>query len=274
MSALDTPFVALSIAGSDSSGGAGIAADLKTFAAHGVFGVVSITAITAQNTTGVSAIEPSRPELVHAQIDAVLEDFSIHFAKTGMLASVEIIESLADRAEADGLPELVVDPVLVAASGALLVSGDATRSYRRLLQCATVTTPNLAEAEALLGRSVRTRAEMGDAAKALCDLGVSTAVVKGGHLKGESAIDVVCHRGELHELGAPMIASRNTHGTGCTLSAAIVANLALGRDRLEAISLAKSYITHTIAASATWSLGKGHGPLAHQPPSWSGPPVF
>ena len=267
----DTPLVALSIAGSDSSGGAGIAADLKTFAAHQIFGTVALTAVTAQNTTGVSEVLALSPELVAAQIDAVMADLPVAIAKTGMLATVEIIEMLIGRADQDKLPELVVDPVMVASSGAALFSGDAASMYRRLLGFAAVTTPNLAEAETLLGKTVRSVAQMKDAARELCDLGVSTAVVKGGHLEGPTSLDIVCDGGELFELGADRIVSRNTHGTGCTLSAAIGANLALGHSRLEAIGRAKSYVTQAIASSTTWQLGKGHGPLEHFPPTWTVP---
>ena len=258
-----TPLVALSIAGSDSSGGAGIAADLKTFGAHGVFGTVAITAITAQNTAGVNKIDCCSAEMVNAQIDAVLEDFAVAFAKTGMLGSTEILDALIGRAQDGQLPSLVIDPVMVASSGAVLLTGDGVAKYRELLAFSRITTPNLSEAELLCSRPVQTVAEMRDAARVLCDLGVTCAVVKGGHLLGTAAaLDVICEDGELYELSAPMIATRNTHGSGCTLSAAITANLVLGRATRAAIEAAKSYVSAAIAASQSWQLGKGPGPLA------------
>jgi hydroxymethylpyrimidine/phosphomethylpyrimidine kinase len=263
--AAGAPPVALTIAGSDSGGGAGIAADLKTFAAHGVFGTLAVTAVTAQDTGKVHAVLALPPDLVDQQIDAVLGDFDVVAAKTGMLATLAIVETLASRARSGRLPQLVVDPVMVASSGAALLEGDAAGAYRSLLPHALVATPNLAEAEVLLDRRLSTLAEMADAARALHDLGVAFAVVKGGHLAGDEATDVVFDGTSVTYLTSPMIRTANIHGTGCTLSAAIVAGLALGHPPLEAIAMAKEYVSRAIASSRTWRLGGGHGPLDHFP---------
>ncbi|HUZ20204.1 MAG TPA: bifunctional hydroxymethylpyrimidine kinase/phosphomethylpyrimidine kinase [Acidimicrobiales bacterium] len=258
-----TPPVALTIAGSDSGGGAGIAADLKTFAAHGVFGTMAITAVTAQDTAKVHGVVVLEPEEVALQIDAVLGDFHVGAAKTGMLATLPIVEMLAERAAAGRLPPLVVDPVMIASSGAELIEGDSRSAYKRLLPYALVTTPNLAEAEFLLGREIRDLPAMRDAARALCDLGVAVAVVKGGHLAGPRSVDVVCGGGELVELSDEKVETRNVHGTGCTLSAAIAANLSLGLPVAAAIAGAKRYVAQVIRRSAAWELGAGPGPLDH-----------
>ncbi len=221
--------IALTIAGSDSSGGAGIQADLATFAAFKVYGASVITALTAQNTTGVRAIFAISPDFVARQLDAVLDDLEVGAAKTGMLAGAAIIETLADRLRARPLRYLVVDPVMVAASGDLLLDPAANASMRNLmLPLATLLTPNLREAEVLTGRPVTTVAEMREAARALIDFGARAVLVKGGHLGGD-AIDDFFDGRRLREFGAARIQSRNTHGTGCTLSAAIAAGLALGK---------------------------------------------
>ncbi|HVC25383.1 MAG TPA: bifunctional hydroxymethylpyrimidine kinase/phosphomethylpyrimidine kinase [Acidimicrobiales bacterium] len=266
-----TPPVALTIAGTDSGGGAGIAADLRTFAAHGVFGTLAVTAVTAQDTGKVHGILALEPYLVEMQIDAVLGDFPVVAAKTGMLATLAILDALASRAATGRLPPLVVDPVMVASSGAALLEGDAVAAYLRLLPHALVATPNLAEAEALLGHAVRSRRAMEDAARALVGLGVSYAVVKGGHLDGDDATDVVFDGTSITAFTAPMVHTGNVHGTGCTLSAAICAGVALGREPLEAIALAKSYVSAAITSSCSWALGSGHGPLDHFPAGWSAP---
>ncbi|HTW99802.1 MAG TPA: bifunctional hydroxymethylpyrimidine kinase/phosphomethylpyrimidine kinase [Acidimicrobiales bacterium] len=258
-----TPPVALTIAGSDSGGGAGIAADLKTFAAHGVFGTLAITAITAQDTAGVHNAIPVDPSLLDAQIDAVLGDFPVSVAKTGMLATLELLELIIDRVKTKRLPPLVVDPVMVSTSGAALFEGDAAAAYRRLLPYALVLTPNLPEAEALLGTRVKYLSDMRDAAKALHDLGPQVVVVKGGHLPGPRAVDVVAGGGELLELGFPMVQTRNVHGSGCTLSAAIAANLALGYSPVDSVRRARVFVTDAIVRSSNWVLGSGHGPLDH-----------
>lgn len=269
-----TPAVALTIAGSDSGGGAGIAADLRTFAMLGVFGTLALTAVTAQDTTGVHEVLALAPELVDSQIDAVLGDFDVRAAKTGMLATLATIDAIVERAARGQLPPLVVDPVMVSSSGARLLAGDDVSAYHRLLGYACVVTPNLPEAAALLGHPVASRAQMRDAARELHDLGARYAVVKGGHLDGRDALDVVFDGEVLVELEAPMVATANNHGTGCTLSAAITAGLALGHEPLDAIGEAKRYVSAAVAAASSWRLGAGHGPLDHLlgQPGWSSQP--
>jgi len=264
-----TPPVALTIAGTDSGGGAGIAADLKTFAAHEVFGTLAVTAVTAQDTRKVYGVLALEPHLVEMQIDAVLGDFDVAAAKTGMLATLGIVEALAARASVGRLPPLVVDPVMVASSGSALIEGDAVAAYRRLLPHALVATPNLAEAEALLGRRIRSIPAMADAARELCDLGVAFAVVKGGHLGGGHATDVVCDGTSVTTLTAAMVPTENVHGTGCTLSAAVCACIARGLAPLDAIAHAKQYVSAAIASARARRLGSGHGPLDHFPEAWS-----
>ena len=264
-----TPAVALSIAGTDSGGGAGLAADLRTFAAHGVFGALVVTAVTAQDTAKVHGVVTLEPGDVDAQIEAVLGDLPVAAAKTGMLASLAVVELLAGRAAAGRLPPLVVDPVMVSSSGSALLEGDAVAAYRHLLPYAVVATPNLPEAEALLARTIPNLEAMREAAKELQGLGTSLVVVKGGHLHGPLAIDVCYDGSELVELSAPMLPTRNVHGTGCTLSAAIAANLARGVVPIEAVRAAKTYVSAAIASSADWSLGVGHGPLDHFPKAWA-----
>ncbi|HWD24157.1 MAG TPA: bifunctional hydroxymethylpyrimidine kinase/phosphomethylpyrimidine kinase [Acidimicrobiales bacterium] len=257
------PPVALTIAGTDSGGGAGIAADLRTFAAHGVFGTLAVTAVTAQDTMAVHGVVVLDAAFVDAQIEAAIGDFPVLAAKTGMLATLEIVEAVTARAIAGSLPPLVVDPVMISTSGASLLVGDAPASYRQLLPHALITTPNMDEAAALTGRVVTNRAEMADAARALCDLGVRYALVTGGHLAGEVACDVLFDGTDLVELSGEMVPSPNVHGTGCTLSAAITANLALGHPPVEASAKAKRYVSEVIAGSALWRLGGGSGPLDH-----------
>lgn len=256
------PPVALTIAGSDSGGGAGIQADLKTFAAHGVFGTSAITALTAQNTTGVSAVSAVEPDFVRAQIDAVLADLPVAAVKTGMLGTPSIVELVAEMA--DRLPNLVVDPVLVAASGDRLFEADAERAYlRRLFPLATVVTPNLFEAGVLLGRELATVDDAVDAARELAVTGAGCVVVKGGHLRGQDeAVDVVWHAGRIELLRAPWIPTANNHGTGCTFAAATAAMLARGEELLPALRAAKAYVHRGLTVGATWRLGHGHGPLA------------
>lgn len=258
-----TPVVAMTIAGSDSGGGAGIAADLHTFASHGVFGTLALTAVTAQNTEKVSDVVAFEPIFVHAQVDAVLSDFSVLVAKTGMLATIAIIDSIANRAKRGELPPLVIDPVMVSSTGASLLEGDGRTAYRRLFQYALVVTPNLIEAEVLCDRSIRDVPAMIDAAKELCALGASYAVIKGGHLDGDEAIDIIYDGNTVTELRTEQIATKNNHGTGCTLSAAIAANLALGLSPLEAIVKAKDFVTNAIRTSVDWELGGGSGSINH-----------
>jgi hydroxymethylpyrimidine/phosphomethylpyrimidine kinase len=254
---------ALTIAGSDSGGGAGIQADLKTFAAFGVYGMSVLTAVTAQNTVGVFGVEELPRAFIAAQLDAVLTDIGTDAAKTGMLASAPIVALVAEKVREYGIGNLVVDPVMLAKSGDPLLAADAQAAVRELLlPAALVATPNGPEAEALTGVRIDSRAAMREAAARLHQLGVPWAVVKGGHLplEGES-VDVVYDGREFVELHAPRFATPNTHGTGCTFSAAIAAGLARGRPPLDAIRRAKAYVTRAIETSL--ALGRGHGPTNH-----------
>ncbi len=262
------PPIALSVAGTDSGGGAGIAADLRAFAANGVFGTFAVTAVTAQDTAKVYRVVKLTPEEVGAQIDAVLGDFRVGAAKTGMLASVEMVEMLAERAESGGLPPLVVDPVLVASTGSPLFNGNAIAPYRRLFGSATVATPNLREAGVLLRRPIEGLEGMREAARELQALGTGLVVVKGGHLDSPDATDVCFDGTDLVEISAARVPTTNVHGTGCTLSAAIAAHLARGATPLEAVRAAKAYVSAAIAGGASWDLGAGHGPLQHFPPGY------
>ncbi len=259
-----TPPVALTIAGSDSGGGAGIQADLLTFSAHGVFGTSAISAVTAQNTQGVQKISVLSEEMVAAQINSVLADFSVVAVKTGMLATTGIIELITDLAKEGQLPMLVVDPVMVATTGARLVDEQARSAYLRLLPYVEVLTPNLFEAEFLLERPVRSIKEMEIAAKMFHDLGVKFPLVKGGHLQSEVAVDVLFADETPIHLNAPMITTKNVHGTGCTLSAAISANLANNLAPIDAMTSAKDYVTNCLVSSMGWRLGHGPGPLNHR----------
>jgi hydroxymethylpyrimidine/phosphomethylpyrimidine kinase len=257
--ARDVPVV-LTIAGSDPSGGAGIQADLATFAAFGVHGASVVTALTAQNRREVRAIAPVVPAFVGQQLDAVLDDLDVAGAKTGMLHRAAVVEVIVDRLRVRPLPRLVVDPVFAASTGAVLLEPAGIDVLRRdILPLATVVTPNLAEAEVLTGRSVRTTAAMRDAARALVDMGAAAALVKGGHLPGD-ATDVLYDGHDFHELSAPRIGTDSPHGTGCTLSAALAASLALGLRLEEAVSAAKRYVTAAIANAP--SIG---GPRASDP---------
>jgi hydroxymethylpyrimidine/phosphomethylpyrimidine kinase len=252
--------VALTIAGSDSGGGAGIQADLKTFAAFGVHGTSAITAVTAQNTVAVSEIHELPIRVIRAQIDAVVEDIGVQAAKTGMLASAEIIEAVAAAIREHGIRNLVVDPVMVAKGGARLLHSDAIASlYRHLLPLAAVVTPNLPEAEVLLGRAVTTLDDRRQAARDLVALGPRAAVVKGGHADEAQAVDVYWDGVTMVELVGRRIKTKNTHGSGCVFSAAITAGLANGQEPLEAVQAAKVFIERAIEHSL--ELGKGHGPV-------------
>ncbi len=252
---------ALTIAGSDSGGGAGIQADLKTFSALGVFGTSALTAITAQNTTGVFGVQELPPEFVGAQIDAVMNDIGTDAAKTGMLFSAEIIAVVADMIRRHNIPNLVVDPVMVAKSGDALLRRDAVRALiEQLLPLALVVTPNIPEAEEILGRTLNTEDEIKLAASEIGGMGPKYVVIKGGHREGD-AVDVVWDGRGINLMGSPRFATRNTHGTGCTFSAAIAAHLARGLDPMAAISAAKRYITEAIANA--FQIGQGQGPVHH-----------
>jgi hydroxymethylpyrimidine/phosphomethylpyrimidine kinase len=252
---------ALTIAGSDSGGGAGIQADLKTFAALGVYGASALTAITAQNTVGVHAVHEIPTGIISAQIDAVLDDIGADAVKTGMLASGPIIECVADALQRHGVLRLVVDPVMVAKSGDALLRQDAVEALRtRLVPLATVLTPNIPEAETLTGMKISSDAEVRRAAEMIVEMGAKSVVVKGGHREGP-ATDLFYDGSRFREFFAPRIDTLNTHGTGCTFASAVAAGLARGMSVLEAVALAKGYVTEAIRGS--FPLGRGHGPLNH-----------
>jgi hydroxymethylpyrimidine/phosphomethylpyrimidine kinase len=254
--------VALTIAGSDSGGGAGIQADLKTFHAFGVFGTSAITAITAQNTVGVRSIQKIEPDVVADQIRAVADDLKPAAAKTGMLADAPIIEAVAGTIRETGIGQLVVDPVMVAKSGDRLLEQDAVNALAtQLLPLSEVLTPNLPEAAILAGRRVETPDDMRAAAEVLAQRGARSVLVKGGHLSGDVLIDLFFDGVDWHEWQETRQETRHTHGTGCTLSAAICAGLALGWPRVEAVEKARLYTQRAIATAP--ELGKGHGPLNH-----------
>lgn len=261
------PHVALTIAGSDSSGGAGIQADLKTFAALGVYGASAITALTAQNTTGVRDIHAVPAEFVVTQVEAVLDDLAVSAVKTGMLATAEIIEAVAGLAAAARLPRLVVDPVMVSSTGDRLLEARAERLYlQTLLPQALVVTPNVREAEVLLDSPIRTLADQREAARALGALGPAVVVVKGGHAVSDSAVeavDVVWDGQSIEELRGPRVPTANNHGSGCTFASAIASGLARGAQVRDALAEAKAYVSRAVRGGASWSLGQGHGPLDH-----------
>jgi hydroxymethylpyrimidine/phosphomethylpyrimidine kinase len=252
---------ALTIAGSDSGAGAGVQADLKTFAALGVYGTAAITAITAQNTVGVTAVLALNPKLVAAQIDAVIDDIGAHALKTGMLANAGIIQTVVEKIRQWRLKNIVVDPVMVATSGDLLIQRSAVAALRaKLIPIATVVTPNIPEAEELTGMQLRNSAAIEAAAKKIVDLGAKSVLIKGGHRTGP-ALDIFYDGRRFTELTAPRIRTKNTHGTGCTLSAAIAAYLAQGKSVENAVALAKKYLTEALRQSFT--VGHGHSPVHH-----------
>ena len=256
--------VALTIAGSDSGAGAGIQADLKTFAAFGVYGVTVITAITAQNTVGVRAVEELELATIEAQLDAVAEDFPIAALKTGMLSSAAIIEVVARGIRRHALAPLVVDPVMVAKSGDRLLREDAVEALRRtLLPLARLVTPNIPEAEVLAGMTIRTRADRLVAARAIMNLGAAAVVIKGGHTEEDPVVDVLVDAIGVQEFAARRITTTSTHGTGCTFSAAITAGLARGLALGPAVAEARDYLSRALREAP--ALGRGHGPLNHFP---------
>jgi hydroxymethylpyrimidine/phosphomethylpyrimidine kinase len=253
---------ALTIAGSDSSSGAGIQADLKTMAAFGVFGTCAITALTAQNTTAVVGVAPVSPEMVVAQIDAVLSDIPADAIKTGMLATRAIVDAVADRARTWRFRHLVVDPIVVSSSGRPLLDDDGVDALRRdLLPLAAVVTPNVPEAERLSGRAIATADDRREAARRIHALGTPVVVITGGHAEGTTIVDLVFDGTAFHEFPVTRVESRATHGTGCTFSAAVAAQLALGRDILDAVQGAQTYVATAIRRAP--GLGTGHGPLGH-----------
>ena len=254
---------ALTIAGSDSGGGAGIQADLKTFAALGVYGMSAITAVTAQNTLGVTAVQDVSPDLIAAQIDAVVSDIGVDAVKTGMLSNAEIIRVVASKAREHGFERLVVDPVMVATSGARLLRDDAVETLvSDLLPLATVVTPNIPEAEVLTGKRIADEGAMRCAARAIRAMGPLYVVVKGGHLESSAhSVDLLFDGMDFTEFAGDRIDTTSTHGTGCTFASALAAGLAHGLAVAAAVGLAKRYVTEAMAAA--FPVGYGHGPVSH-----------
>ena len=257
--------IALTIAGSDSSGGAGIQADLKTFAACGVYGASVIAALTAQNTQGVTAIHQVPPEFITAQIDAVFSDLDVRAVKIGMVSQRAAIEAIAAGLDRWSGGQVVVDPVMVATSGDRLLAADAIDALRKLLiPRAALITPNLPEAAALLDAPVaQLERDIVDQGERLLALGCAAVLIKGGHGEGAESTDYLIGKGGVITLAAPRIATRNTHGTGCTLSSAIAAGLAKGESLETSVRQAKVYITAAIAAADRLNVGRGHGPVHH-----------
>jgi hydroxymethylpyrimidine/phosphomethylpyrimidine kinase len=253
---------ALTIAGSDSGGGAGIQADLKTFAAHGVYGTSAITALTAQNTLGVMGVHVVPDDFVTAQIEAVAADLGCDAVKTGMLANSSIVEAVAAAVESLDLPNLVVDPVMVAKSGDHLLDDEAVHALRwTLLRLARVVTPNIPEAEVLAKMAITTRDDMREAARRIAMFKPAAIVVKGGHLPGPEVYDLLLEDGVYTEFVGPRVEGRNTHGTGCTFAAAIAARLAQGAAIADAVRDAKAYVAGAMRPGIP--LGRGHRPLDH-----------
>jgi len=256
----------LTIAGSDSGGGAGIQADLKTFSANGCYGMSVITALTAQNTVGVTGIHPVPVDFVRAQIEAVLSDIGADAVKIGMLFSPELIQCVADELDRFQVKKIVLDPVMVATSGDKLLQDDAVQALKEhLIPLASIITPNLPEAGVLVGREITSPDGVAQAATELTALGCPDILIKGGHFENGDSDDLLYLGREKRKvfLPAARIDTVNTHGTGCTLSSAIAANMAQGRGVGEAVLRAKEYITGAIAAGADYELGKGHGPVHH-----------
>ena len=253
---------ALTIAGSDSSGGAGIQADLKTFAAHGVYGLSVITAVTAQNTIGVTALEALSADLVTDQMEAVVSDIGAHAAKTGMLANAATVEAVAAAVEDLQVPWLVVDPVMIARSGHRLIDDEAVGAMKsELLRRAFLVTPNIPEAETLAGITIATEDARREAARRIIALGSATVVIKGGHFPSPDIVDLLYDGRRFVEFRTERVAGRSTHGTGCTFAAAVTAQLALGRPLEEAVPQAQQYVAGAIRAAP--DLGQGHGPMDH-----------
>ncbi|MGE0563851.1 MAG: bifunctional hydroxymethylpyrimidine kinase/phosphomethylpyrimidine kinase [Pseudolabrys sp.] len=262
--------IALTIAGSDSGGGAGIQADLKTFAALGVYGTSAIAALTAQNTRGVTGIHNVPPDFVVAQVDAVFADFKVGAVKIGMLSTAPIINTVAAVLRRHKAKNIVVDPVMVATSGDRLLAADAVEALRTdLIPLATVVTPNLHEAAALTGTALAgNEDEMARQARQILTLGPRHVLIKGGHGETADAVDLLVDDHEVIRLSAPRIFTKNTHGTGCTLSSAIAAGLAKGQSLTDAVRGAKAYVTAAIAAADRVPVGHGHGPLHHFHAYW------
>lgn len=255
----------LTIAGSDSGGGAGIQADLKTFSALGCFGTTAITALTAQNTQGVRSIHGVPASMLKDQIDAVIEDIGVHAVKIGMLHAPDIVMTVAEAIDRHALPHVVLDPVMVATSGAVLIDSPAVNVLvHELFGRAQVITPNLDEASMLVGRKLRSESDMEAAAQEMLSKGARAVLLKGGHLVGDQVSDLLLTQDGLkHWMRAPRIATANTHGTGCTLSSAIAAHLAHGETLLDAIEAARNFVRGALQAGASVRTGAGSGPLNH-----------
>ena len=255
----------LSIAGSDSGGGAGIQADLKTFSALGCFGMTAITALTAQNTTGVRAIHGVPPQMLRDQLDAVADDIGVDAVKIGMLHSPDIVQTVAQAIDRHGLVNVVLDPVMVATSGAVLIDNPAIAALvRELFGRVALVTPNLDEASLLVGRALANEEDMQAAAQELLTMGAKAVLLKGGHLASEVVSDLLLVRdASSHWMRGLRIQTANTHGTGCTLSAAIAAQLALGDTLLQAVEAARMYVRGALATGAGVRTGQGSGPLNH-----------
>ena len=252
----------LTIAGSDSGGGAGIQGDLKTFAAHGVYGMSAITAVTAQNTAGLMAVAVLDADFVTAQIEAVASDIAIHATKTGMLANVAIVEAVAAAIQDLDLPLVVVDPVMIAKSGDRLLDPDAIDMIRReLVPRALLVTPNIPEAEVLTGVAIHSIADAREAARLIREMGATSVIIKGGHAPGHELIDLLLEGDRFVEFRTPRIETRHTHGTGCAFASAIAANLALGHNVAESAARAQRYVAGAIRHGLP--IGHGHGPLNH-----------
>lgn len=256
------PRVALTVAGSDSSGGAGIQADLKTFAAHGVYGVSAIAAITAQNTTGVASFQAVPADLVTAQIEAVVSDIGVHAAKTGMLPTAAVVEAVAAAVVDLEIPLLVVDPVMIATSGDRLIDEEAVASMKaELIGRALVVTPNIPEAEVLADIRITTDADRRNAARRIAAHGATAVIIKGGHWASRDILDLLYDGERFHEFRAERVAAASTHGTGCTFAAALTARLARGTPLADAIPMVQEYIAGALRSAP--GLGHGHGPMNH-----------
>jgi hydroxymethylpyrimidine/phosphomethylpyrimidine kinase len=253
---------AMTIAGSDSGAGAGLQADLKTFSALGVFGTTAVTAVTVQNTLGVTGVEVMKPEFVVAQIEAILDDIGADAVKTGMLANAAIVAAVADTAKRRDLTRLVVDPVMIATSRDRLLTDEAIDTYRKaLIPRALILTPNHDEAEILVDRSLDSDAAVRDGASAIVDMGARWVVMKGGHRPGDEVVDVLHDGRDFWEYRHPRIDTTSTHGTGCTLASAITARLAHGDSVPDAVQAATDYVHGAIVRAP--AIGRGHGPLNH-----------
>lgn len=269
---MPTPAVALTIAGTDSAGGAGIHADLRAFAAFHVHGAAVVAAVTAQSTRGIDAVHLVPPDFVGAQLDAVLGDLDVRAVKTGFLAAAATVDVVAHAAETGRLPNLVVDPVLVSAGGAHLFDPDVQDAYRRrLAPHARVITPNRLEAGILVGSELRTIADMAAAAAELRGWGPEAVVVKGGDAddEGDRSVDVLATAGGVEQLVLPRVETRNDHGTGCSFASAVAARLALGDDVEDAVRRAKAFVQRALLGAVDWRLGAGHGPIDAL--GWSAP---